>query len=231
MVTTSPDARTLADRTWPEIDADQGRHGTLLMPLGSTEQHGPHLPFDTDSRIARAVALGAATGRPDLLVASTLPFGASGEHADFPGTLSIGTEVLQLVLVELVRSTGDAWDRTVFVNGHGGNHTGVTAAVGQLRHEGHRVSAWSPRIPEGDAHAGRTETSLMLAIKPDAVRLDAAEAGNTEPLATLLPTMTAQGVRAVAPNGVLGDPAGANAEEGHELLAELIADLREHLDA
>jgi len=146
-VSTPSDVRSLAGLTWPEVDASVNGPVTLLVPLGSTEQHGPHLPFDTDSRIATAVAFGAATGRPAVVVSPTLPFGASGEHAHFGGTLSIGTEVLQRVLVELTRSTGETFSKTVFVNGHGGNHAGVTAAVNQLRQEGHDVSAWSPRVP------------------------------------------------------------------------------------
>lgn len=228
---TQPNVHALADLTWPAVGALEADAVTLLVPLGSTEQHGPHLPFDTDSRIATAVAAGAAHGRDDLVVAPTLPFGASGEHAGFPGTLSIGTEVLQQVLIELVRSQGDAFHSAVFVNGHGGNHSGVTAAVQQLQHEGHHVTAWSPAVPGGDAHAGRTETSLMLAIDPTAVRLAAATPGNTEPLDSLLPKLISHGVQAVAPNGVLGDPTGASADEGHALLVSLIADLRTHIDA
>ena len=73
---------------------------------------------------------------------------------------------------------------------------------------------WSPRSPGGDAHAGRTETSLMLAIAPDAVRLELAEPGCTEPLESLLPRLRAEGVRPVSANGVLGDPTGASADEG-----------------
>lgn len=231
VVTTRSDVRLLATMTWPEVEIAASEALTLLVPLGSTEQHGPHLPFDTDSRIASAVAVGAAIGRSALVVAPTLPFGASGEHAAFGGTLSIGTEALQQVLIELVRSTGIAFSRTVFVNGHGGNHAGMSAAIAQLQTEGHDVSAWFPRVPGGDAHAGRTETSLMLAIDATAVRLAAAEPGTTEPLATLMPLLLASGVQAASPNGVLGDPTTASADVGHKLLAHLIADLRNRLDA
>ena len=81
------------------------------------------------------------------------------------------------------------------------------------------------RAAGGDAHAGRTETSLMLAIDQEAVRLEAAEPGCTEPLASLLPRLRAEGVRPVSSNGVLGDPTGATAEEGRALLGALVADL------
>lgn len=214
----------LAAEVWPEVKSESH----LLIPLGSTEQHGPHLPFDTDVRIAVAVASGAAT-QLDAVVAPALPYGASGEHAGFAGTLSIGTDVLQMVIVELVRSASLTFASITLVNGHGGNHQGVTAAVTQMRVEGHQVTAWSPRVPGGDAHAGRTETSLMLAIAPELVRLVAAEAGSTAPLVEIIDDLRAGGVAAVSPNGVLGDPAGATAAEGAELLATLTTDLITHV--
>ena len=195
------------------------------MPLGSTEQHGPHLPLDTDTRIAVAVAELAAAGRTGVAVAPALPYGSSGEYAGFAGTHSIGTEALHHVLIELVRSAMHTFKRVVFVNGHGGNHGGVTSAVDQLVHEGHNVSAWWPRVPGGDAHAGHTETSLLLAIAPEVVRLDLAVAGNTDPVGDLMPAMRVGGVKAVSPNGVLGDPTGASTEAGEHLLAALVADL------
>ncbi|MEM8904533.1 MAG: mycofactocin biosynthesis peptidyl-dipeptidase MftE [Actinomycetota bacterium] len=199
-------------------------HVTLLVPLGSTEQHGPHLPLDTDTRIAAAIAT-AAADRDDVLVAPALPYGASGEHAGFPGTVSIGTEALHLVLVELVRSLGPEVRRTVFVNGHGGNHEAVSSAVELLRSEGHHVDAWWPKVPGGDAHAGETETSLLLAIAPEVVRDELAEAGTTAPLAELMPELRRGGLVAVSPNGVLGDPSGASAERGRATLTALVADL------
>ena len=117
----------LADQTWPEVDGQR----VLLVPLGSTEQHGPHLPLDTDTRIAQAIANGAA-GQLEAVVAPALAYGASGEHAGFDGTLSIGTEALRLVLIELVRSAALTFGRIVLVNGHGGNHEATTHAVEQL---------------------------------------------------------------------------------------------------
>jgi mycofactocin system creatininase family protein len=189
----------------------------LVVPLGATEQHGPHLPLGTDTIIASALACSLH----GAVVAPPLPYGSSGEHAGFPGTLSIGREALQLVLVELVRSSSFA--RTLFVSAHGGNAEPLAAAVRQLRAEGHEVSAWSPRW-DGDAHAGRIETSLMLALAPAWVGA-AREPGNAAPLDTLMPVLRTEGVRAVSENGVLGDPSGASAEEGRALLAAASADL------
>lgn len=195
---------------------------TVLVPVGSTEQHGPHLPLDTDTEIAVAVAEAAAKmlrrRRLRVVVAPAIAYGSCGEHQDFAGTVSIGTSVLQSVLVEVVRSVRTWAERVVLVNGHGGNLAAVRAAVAQLVAEGHAVT-WVPCATETvDLHAGRTETSLMLHLKPWEVHLDRAEAGNTGCLDELLPLMVEGGVKAVSANGVLGDPEGANADEGREVL-------------
>ncbi|HEX7132089.1 MAG TPA: mycofactocin biosynthesis peptidyl-dipeptidase MftE [Iamia sp.] len=201
---------------------------TLVVPLGSTEQHGPHLPLGTDTAVAVAVCDRLAARRADVVVAPALPYGSSGEHAGFAGTLSIGQEALERVVVELVRSA-DAFAAVVLVSGHGGNAEPLARAVAVLRSEGRRVEAWSPRIAGGDAHAGRTETSLLLALDPAAVWLDRAEAGATAPLSELMPALRDGGVRAVSANGVLGDPTGASAAEGEQILDALVADLERSL--
>jgi len=215
-------ASWLGGLRWPGVESVE----LLVIPVGSTEQHGPHLPLATDTLIATAVAERvvdalAAEGAA-VLLGSAVPYGASGEHADFPGTVSAGTEALRLLLVELVRSASAWAERIVFVNGHGGNAAALDAAVEQLRHEG-RAVRWVPcAIPGGDAHAGRTETSLLLHLRPGLVAPGAAEAGATAPIERLLPRLRAEGVRAVAPNGVLGDPAGASAEEGAAILERMV---------
>lgn len=207
----------LADAVWPEV----GEQALLVAPLGSFEQHGPHLPFATDTAVATAVAR-AATGRLDGALAPALPYGASGEHEGFPGTISLGTEVLTSVLVEYGRSACRWARRLLVVNGHGGNLGALRAAVPLLRAEGRDV-AWFPCAPPGsDPHAGRTETSLMLHVEPAVVRSERAAPGATAPLAALLPRLRAEGVRPVSPTGVLGDPGGASAAEGARLLAGLV---------
>ena len=207
----------LADALWPDIPD----RPLVVVPLGAVEQHGHHLPLATDTAIASAVA---RTALPDLdgaLLAPALPYGASGEHEGFPGTVSIGTEALTTVLVELGRSAGRWAGRVLVVNGHGGNLEALRTAVPLLRSEGRDV-AWFPcGVPGGDAHAGRTETSLMLHVEPAGVREADAVAGETEPVSSILPRLRAEGVRAVSPTGVLGDPAGASATEGAELLATI----------
>ena len=201
-----------------------------MVPLGSTEQHGPHLPLCTDTAVAVALAERLAAARPHMLVAPAVPYGSAGEHAAFPGTLSIGAAALEMLIVELARSA-DSFAGVVLVSGHGGNAAPLAAAVAKLRAEGRRVLGWSPRIAGGDAHAGRTETSLLLALSPESVHLDAAERGEVRPLAAIMGELRRGGVGAVAPNGVLGDPTGATAQEGERLLAELSADLIASVDA
>jgi creatinine amidohydrolase len=215
----------LAKARWPEVDAAPRR--LLVVPVGSLEQHGPHLPLDTDTRIACAVAERACAGLPGVGLAPPVAIGASGEHADFPGTLSIGTAALTLLLTELGRHASLHWPAMLLVNGHGGNVPALTATVENLREEGRRCRVWHAGLPGGDAHAGRAETSLMLALAPERVSLADAAPGDTRPLPEIMPELTARGVRAVSPNGVLGDPTGARATEGERLLERLVIGLRE----
>ena len=209
-------SRVLADLTWP--DAERAAAGTVLaVPVGATEQHGPHLPISTDTDIAVALVRGLAEARPDVVAAPALAYGSSGEHAGFDGTLSIGNEAVELVLVELARSASPAFGRVLLVCAHGGNEAPLRRAEERLRGEGRDVRAWLPHW-SGDAHAGRLETSLMLAIAPERVALERAAAGERAPVAQLMPRLVSAGVRAVSPNGVLGDPEGASTEEGRALL-------------
>ena len=217
----------LGAAAWPDLE----RTGplVLIVPLGATEQHGPHLPLETDTLIAVAVAEAVGAARDDVAVAPALPYGSSGEHAGFPGTLSLGQAALELALVELVRSA-DRFDAVVLASWHGGNAEPLARAVTRLRAEGRRVVAWDPRPGAADLHAGRTETSLVLALAPERVG-PARPVGVVEPLEVLLPQLRARGVRAVSPNGVLGDATGAGPEEGRAIFARLVDDLAACVDA
>jgi creatinine amidohydrolase len=221
--------RRLAGLTWPEVP-----DGTVLtVPVGSCEQHGPHLPLDTDLRIAQHLADAVAGIDDRVVVGPPIAVGASGEHDGFPGTLSIGTAALELVVVELVRSAlpppgserPTPFSAVVLVNGHGGNVEALTGATSLLRSEGRAVVNWHPHVPDGDSHAGGTETSLLLHLDPDCVRTDRLEVGSTARWREIGPTVRAEGLAAVTPNGVLGDPTGASADHGAELFAALVADL------
>lgn len=217
----------LGERTWPEVD--ELRSGTLLVPLGSTEQHGPHLTLDTDTRIAVALCDAVAAELDYVVAAPPLAYGSSGEHQAFPGTISIGTDVLASLMVELARSALLTFADLVFVNGHGGNTAGIQEAVVTLHREGRPVGAWGPSLASADAHAGSFETSLVLAIAPDHVRQDRAESGNTTPITDLLDDLIADGLRPHAPNGILGDATSADTETGRTLFYQQVRALVSYL--
>ena len=207
----------LDEVAWPSIPNSP----LLLVPLGSTEQHGPHLPLTVDSVIAEAVAR-LAGERLGAVVAPVLAYGSSGEHQQFAGTLSIGQDALRLLLVELTRSARTWAARVVLVNGHGGNAPVLSEVVPTLRAEGHDVAWLGLGVPGGDAHAGRTETSIMLHLAPERVGAFAEVEGSARPLVELMPALRAGQLREVAPNGVLGDPRRSTAAEGAALLAVLV---------
>lgn len=215
-------AGQLRRRKWTEVGAP-----TVVLPLGACEQHGPHLPLDTDVAVAREVsrrAVAEVDGGRQVVLAPAQSYAASGEHEGFPGTVSIGHEALEMLLVELGRSACRWASRLLVVNGHGGNAVPLRRAVQRLRGEGRDVAWWHCSVPGADAHAGRAETSLMLAVRPENVHRDA-RPGRTESLSELMPELVRGGVRAVSGNGVLGDPTGSSAAEGRAHLDDLVARL------
>jgi mycofactocin system creatininase family protein len=214
----------LGDLSSPDAGRRAASGALLAVPVGSTEQHGPHLPLSVDTDIAVELCRRLAAARPDVLVAPPLGYGSSGEHADFPGTLSIGQDALELVLVELGRSAALTFDRLLFVSAHGGNAKPVARAVERLRAESRDVRTFAPHW-DGDPHAGRAETAMLLALTPGRVDMALARPGDVRQLAETLPLLRAGGVRAVSPSGVLGDPTGATADEGRARLDSLTDDL------
>jgi creatinine amidohydrolase len=210
----------LDEAAWPGIPSSP----LLLVPLGSTEQHGPHLPFTVDAVIAEAVARSAGE-RLGAVVAPVLAYGSSGEHQQFAGTLSIGQDALRLLLVELVRSARTWAARVVLITGHGGNAPVLSEVVPTVRAEGHDVAWLGLGVPGGDAHAGRVETSLMLHVAPEQVGAFAGVVGSREPLAAIMPQLQAGRLSEVSPSGVIGDPSGATAAEGASILGALVDDV------
>jgi creatinine amidohydrolase len=178
--------RRLAELTRDEL-ASLLPDALVVLPVGSTEQHGPHLGTGTDAAIASEVAMRAAAAatRPEtIVVAPTLAFGASDHHLPFGGTLSLHSDTFRRVLDDLLASAARSGCRRVFVlNAHGGNTAACAGAVAEASRVHGLLCATaivSQLLDPGtlDAplpgHAGRFETSLMLAIAPGSVRQEAA---------------------------------------------------------
>ena len=207
----------------------------LILPLGSFEQHGPHLPLDTDTIIIESVvarALGEEqTVSAKFLVAPTIAISASDEHAGFPGTLSTGTEALVQSVVAICRSA--SWSLGVcIVNGHGGNADALPRISSALTYEKIRHSIWSlPSYDGADMHAGHTETSVMLHVAPDKVHTDRIERGTVGDSSVLVAQMRTSGVASVSENGVLGDPTTATTEHGNAVMNLYSTSLANHLAA
>ena len=174
-------------RHWDALTRDEvsavAADALLVLPVGTTEQHGPHLATGTDAALVEAVAEKAAAlaARPDVvLLAPTLAFGASDHHLPFGGTLSLRVSTLQAVLADLLASAAASGCRRVFVlNGHGGNAAPCAVAVAEASREHGILVATAllsqlldPAVLELQlaGHAGVFETSLMLALHPDRVR-------------------------------------------------------------
>jgi len=205
-----------------------GQQPIVLIPVGSYEQHGPHLPLDTDTQIAMAVIAACVPNDSNtIVVAPPLTITASDEHAGFPGTLSVGTHAFALSAIAIAQSSTH-WARGVlFVNGHGGNTDAFTHVTTSLSEQQIPHAVWSPPVENSDdMHAGDTETSLLLHISPKDVHVDKLAPGNQAPLTELIPQMRAGGVRAVSHNGVLGDPTQANAANGKKIFDRYCDSLR-----
>jgi len=195
----------------------------VLLALGSWEQHGAHLPFDTDTVIIESVVDAAIRSvdpeNTQFSVVPTIGVTASDEHNGFAGTLSIGTNALSDAVVSIARSA--SWARGIcIVNGHGGNSDALKLVHSALDYENIRHSIWSLPYYEGaDMHAGHTETSLMLHLAPDTVRMDLAEVGAIGDSEMLIERMRTGGIKEVSSNGVVGDPTNATAAHGATMLS------------
>jgi creatinine amidohydrolase len=220
----------------------------VVLPTGSIEHHGPHLPLSTDALIASSVAEAAvAEGRAqglDLWLLPTLTYTKSDEHAWAPGTTWLSAQTLWSTLVDLGRSVAATPARRfAVVNGHGGNTALLAVANRELRRRfglatfslgAAYVPAGSGRDGEPDEfgmniHAGFGETSLVLHLRPDLVDLSLAARNVPEHLAGLrhvgfngYPVAFGWTSDDFGPTGVIGDPTGATAEKGAEFFAESV---------
>jgi creatinine amidohydrolase len=205
----------------------------LLLPLGSFEQHGPHLPLDTDTIIIDSVIAQALRDSQidadSFLVAPTIAISASDEHAGFTGTLSTGTEPLVQSVVAICRSA--SWSLGIcIVNGHGGNADALARSCSALAYEKITHSIWSlPSYDGADMHAGHTETSVMLHVAPGKVQTNRIERGTVGDASVLVEQMRTSGVAGVSGNGVLGDPTTANKEHGIAVMNLYSTSLASHL--
>ncbi len=214
-----------------------------IVPIGSTEQHGPHLPFGTDAIIAESVSLEVADRLKDklnILVVPTIRIGCSAEHMDFPGTLSLRLETMISLIKDVCASlSAHGIKKIVLLNAHGGNTSLLKGIIHQLRREIDAlvvvVDTWSissdvlaeiRESPTGGAvHAGEAETSLMLALDESLVKW--AEARSE------LPRMDSENkyfrvekpryvsfswcTADISRSGVIGDPTKANEEKGRRI--------------
>ena len=174
----------------------------VIIPVGSFEQHGPHLPFETDTLIAEAVAKEAAK-RIGAAVGKTIPVGLSSEHMDFPGTKTLTEEDFK----DAVRK-GDG-PNVVFVNGHGGNNRA-------LRELGVKHVNLTSMFKPYD-HAGEIETSIIMFLRPELVKADRIRKHEFT-----WPKKDGWRMRDHSASGVLGDPTQASAEKGGQYLARLV---------
>jgi creatinine amidohydrolase len=231
-----PDERSLARLVWREVTGRAPR--LAIVPLGATEQHGPHLPFATDTLIAEALATRLAARLDGAIALPALPVGCSSEHMAFPGTLDVSPETLVALLRDVVRSLARHGVTTVFVfSAHGGNVSTLARALPALAtvapgihvHAAVDLDALTVRLhaeaarfgvtPEAAGHhAGEVETSIMLALHPEMVRVDTLAAGYVQPAADPQ-ALFYPDLRQHAPDGTVGDPRTASAVRGAHYLA------------
>lgn len=236
----SPDTVALAEHSWPEVEAAlEAGTTTVVLPLGATEQHGPHLPVDTDTRLATELAERVARRLGDALVAPAIPVGPSEEHAAFPGTVSVSPDTLDALLRDYVDSfERQGFERVVVLPGHGGSFPTVDAAFPELAREtdvdvvavtGLRrymdllqdgLRAAGVDVDEPVVHAGASETAMVLAVAPDLVADDLPE-GHTGDVSAA--ALFSQGIERYDADGVLGDARPATAEVGESLLEYVAA--------
>ncbi len=245
----------LENLTWLEVKRLKLAGQIVVLPLGSFEQHGHHLPFTTDTDIVTAVARGVELKRAKkVLCLPTLWPGHSTHHLAFPGTLSVSQMPYIQLVIELCRSTAKMGARKVFLlNGHGGNDVPVRAALREVKSEFPNIkfvfaSYWTlaantlQRIresaPGGLGHACEMETSIMLHLKPDSVRLSLAKRDGPKhtdkyrkaDMQYGRPVYFVNEFDEVTLTGAIGHPDLATAKKGKAFLDGIIQDVTEFVD-
>ena len=227
--------------TWPEVRAElDGGRDTVVVPFGAVEQHGPHLPLGTDAMFGDEIGRAAAE-RLNAFLAPTIPVGCSRHHLAFAGTMSVEEETFCRIVGDIVKAlAGHGFRRIVLLPTHGGNFQPLGEALAQLGPlEGVEVIAFKDvgvlasatlgvgaemgvSAAEGGIHAGEWETSMMLALRPELVRMERAEPGYVGDLASGMQRFFSEGVHVLADNGVFGDPRRASAEAGRKYIQRLV---------
>ncbi len=248
-------SRLLEDLTLPQVREMIGPSSILMLPIGSVEQHGPHLPLKTDhliaSEAARAVA-GRYGEELDLWLLPTLGVSKANEHAWAPGTLWLRATTLLSVVMDIAASASTTGaGRLVFLNSHGGNTALLVVACREVRlaqglqtfllhpflpadHGGRSTSAPAAELGMG-IHGGHDETSMMLHLRPDLVDMNLATRRVPDRLADNRHVRFGGSVPFgwtsddFGPDGHIGDPVGATAEQGRELFEEAVRMLGEQL--
>jgi creatinine amidohydrolase len=237
------------EMSWTDIrDAIKAGKTTVLLVVGSVEQHGPHLPTITDSLVGKYVAERAAIELGNALVAPVMQPGLAEHHLGFPGTISLNFRDFTEVLTDYCTGLAESgFKNIVIISAHGGNTDTIiayapriakqllnqanlyvaTGAVGpdEVRRREALANKYHISIGKAGVHAGWLETSMVLAIRPDLVDMSKAEEGLDDD-SFYSPGNAkrnqlhgfAVGVKPYSANGILGDPRGASAEAGKELL-------------
>ncbi len=232
----------LFEMTRPEVEqAIASGVKTVIITVGSTEQHGLHLPLGTDAILGEALGERVARALGNALLAPGLRIGCSEHHMDFAGSLTLSRETFIQVVADICRSLAHhGFRHIVLIPTHGGNFAPLAKAVEAIRSELPRVNliaftdlmAFMKQIfqtskackvtPEkAGVHAGEFETSIMLSVRPDLVAIDRAQAGYVGDQLSIAPLLFEKGFRAVAENGVLGDPRDASAANGEAYMAAI----------
>ena len=218
------------DQFDPELRKLISKKSVAVIPIGSIEQHGPHLPVSTDSDIVTEIAKRVCEKKKFLLL-PTLSYGVSFEHAPF-FQISLKKNTVKQVLLDLIQSLASNKIKTVFIiNGHHGNQNALKEIV-KIRSKKIRVFAISywHFMSEYFDHAGFVETSLMLAISKN-VKMSKAKKGFIEPIMsksekTKLSRKASESFISVTKNGIWGDPREANTRKGKEILAEIVKNIK-----
>ncbi|MFD1149575.1 creatininase family protein [Saccharothrix hoggarensis] len=222
----------------PDTTADVRARGATVavLPVGSHEQHGPHLPLATDTVVAWEVARAIADAHPVQLL-PPVTISCSHEHAAWPGTVSISARTLHAVVLDVAESLRRSGvPNLVLVNGHGGNYVlsnvvqeseGMALFPGSADWAAARAAAGLETSSRADMHAGELETSILLHTHPDLVK-SGYETGDH--LADDRPHLLTRGLAPYTPSGVVGRPSLASAEKGRDVLAALVGAFGPYLD-